>query len=795
MTITIGSQASLSPRAAKEKADLLSATARIDIERDQCMVSAYRETDGLPMVVRQGTFFKRLCSEKTIFLDDNPIVGTLTQHKYGGYPFMEIGPLWMKRVDEFRLPLGFATVTDEEKEWIRQSVEFWRHRNIFSRTRDMVKQSLGVDIGALQKAGVATEINPGGLVSGQPDYAWVLNGGLNGILTQIEEAKRNIDTGDPEGLEKWSFLEGARLSLEGMIILAERYASLAREMAAKEPDSERKRELETIAEVCRNVPANPARNFREAIQSAWFVLLGNWFQTPNIAVSAPARFAQYMYPFYRRDREEGRITDEQAIQLIQFYFLRVQALGQVLPPLGFKYSQSRVAMQLSIGGLTPDGADATNEVDWLVLEAKRRLMIPEPLIALLYHDGLQDDFLMKCVELIRTGIGQPAFHDTRKLVSRNLLHREGITLEDARNQCVIACVQDAVPGYTDGFWEGNFNTAKMLELALNNGVDPVTGVQIGPRTGEAESFETYDHLHGAVMKQLEHFVPMIRRISRTAWNIERDFPVPYCSALVHDCIEKGKDLVDGGARYSLANGTSFVGVIDLANSLVAVKTLVFDEKKLTMKQLKEALVANFEGHEHIQKLCLDAPKYGNGDAAVDAMARELYTFCWDLHQRFPDFLGRNIMPEAYSVSSHAALGEITGALPNGRKAYTALTDASVSAQHGTDRNGPTALVKSAAGVIDTVKFGTNHFNLRFHPTALKGNEGAKKFLSLIKTYMDMGGYHAQFNCVDASTLRDAQENPEEHRNLIVRVAGFSAYFVLLDKIVQDEIIERTELRM
>lgn len=785
----------LNDRVAKAKEALLTATARIDIERDQAMQAAYAETDGLPMVIRQGRFFQKLCEDKTIFIDDNPIIGTLTQHPYGSYPLMEIGPLWMKRVDEFRLPMDFAEVMPEEKEWIVNSVEYWRHRNIFSRTRNTVLDFLGVDIGTLQKCGIATEINPGGLMSGIPDYAWVIDTGLDAIIEQIKTRKKELDMGDQDESQQWQFLEGAEMSLKGLVTLAKRYAALAREMAASESDTERKKELEEIADICEQVPSKPARSFREAIQSAWFCVLGAWFQTPNIAVSAPARFAQYTYPLYKADKEAGRITEQEAIELIQFYFLRIQSLGQVLPPQGFKYSQSRVAVQLSIGGLTPEGDDATNDVDWLVLEAKRQLMIPEPLVALLYHDKLADDFLMKCVDLIRTGIGQPAIHDARKLVARNLYHREGISIEDARNQCVVACVQDAIPGYTDGFWEGNFNTVKMLELALNNGVDPLTGTQLGPQTGDPETFETYDQLYEAVLKQLEHFVAIIRQIGRIAWNIERDFPVPYCSALVHDCIEQGKDITQGGARYSLNNGTSFVGVVDLGNSLTAIRKLVYEDKKITMKELKEALAADWEGYEDIQKMCLDAPKYGNGDPAVDAIVKGLYQVCWNEHQKYKDFLGRNIAPEAYSVSSHAALGELTGALPNGKKSRLAMTDASVSSQHGTDVNGPTALVKSAASVIDTEKYGTSHFNMRFHPTTLKGTEGAKKFLALMKTYFDLGGYHAQFNCVDAQTLKNAREKPEEYRNLIVRVAGFSAYFVLLDKIVQDEIIDRTELMM
>ncbi len=785
----------LSERVAREKEALLSAEPRIDIERDKALWEAYTTTDGLPPAMRQATFFYKLCTEKTIFIDDNPIAGTLTQHKYGNYPFAEIGPRWMKKMNRFRLPMGFAEVRPEEREWILKSVELWKDRNIFNRTQEVILRTKGIDIGTLQKAGIATEINPGGLISGVPDYALVLNEGLKSLIAKAKEQQSKLDTGEPEALKKWYFYEAVVLSLKGLIALANRYSALAKEMASRENDPQKRADLERIAEACAWVPENPARNFFEAIQSSWLVLMAGWFQSPNIGAFSPARFPQYIYPFYKRDKETGRLTDAEAIELIQFYMLKIQALGQVLAPFGFKYSQSRVAMQMSLGGLTPDGRDATNDVDRLVVEAKRQLMIPEPLLCLIYHDQLPDDFLLQCVDLIRTGMGQPAFYDARKILARSLFHRKGIPIEEARNQAVIACVQDIIPGCTDGFWEGNFNTAKMLELALNNGRDPISGVEIGPKTGDPESFQTFEDLKKAVYRQMEYFIPLIRTISRTAWNIERDFPVPYSSSLVHDCIERGVDLVDGGARYSIGNGTSFVGVVDLANSLIAIKRLVYDQKKVPLRRLLDALKADWEGYEDLRKMCLDAPKYGNGDEEADTLVRELYDAAWKFHQMYPDFLGRNIMPEAYSVASHGALGELTGALPNGRKARVALTDATVSPQHGTDKNGPTALVKSAAMAIDTVKFGSNHFNMRFHPTALAGPQGAQKFLALVKTYMDLGGYHVQFNCVSSETLRKAQAQPEEYKNLIVRVAGFSAYFVQLDKIVQDEIIERTELKL
>jgi len=339
-----------------------------------------------------------------------------------------------------------------------------------------------------------------------------------------------------------------------------------------------------------------------------------------------------------------------------------------------------------------------------------------------------------------------------------------------------------------------FNLAKMIEFALENGNDPLTGLQIGLKTGDANNFKTYDDFFQAVVKQLEHFIPLTHDASRIVWNTQRAFPTPFGSAVLNDCIKNGKDVSEGGARYPFGDGVCYVGAIDAANSMAAIKKLVFEDKKITMKQLRDALSANFVGYEDIERMCQDAPKYGNDEEYADSIAKKIYDICYDLTPK-TDHLGRRVMPSAYSVSAHTACGIFTGALPNGKKSTGALTDASVSAQPGTDKNGPTALVKSAAKVLDGVKYSSTHFNMKFHPTALKGTNSARKLLSLIKTYFDLGGYHVQFNCVSGETLRDAQIHPENYKELIVRVAGFSAFFVHLDTDVQDEIIKRTELTL
>ncbi|MDP2645649.1 MAG: pyruvate formate lyase family protein, partial [Desulfobacterales bacterium] len=792
MNATDDNRSAPSERVLREKEELLAAEPKIDVQRLIALLEVYEQTAGQPPVAQVSKLFHKLCLEKEIFIDNNPIVGTLTKYKYGGFPVPEVGCRWMKRVDKLALQRGFVELTEHHKHWIHKAVDYWADRNIFNRVRDIMLDSAGVDIGTLGKCGLGTELTPGGFMDGVPDYDMVLQRGLNGLMAEAVERKAALDTGDAEQLKQWYFYEGAIRSLEGMIRLSARYAELAQTMALTESDPERRAELEKIARVCQRVPAQPARNFHEALQATWYVILGVWMGSPTVLFAPPSRITQYLYPFYQKDKAEGILDDAETIELLQFFFLKLNGLAQVLSPHGFAWSQSRLGFHLSLGGLTADGEDATNELDFLVIEAQRQIELPEPLVDVIYHDKLSDEFLSRCVDLIRTGIGQPAFHNVAMGIQRHLSH-DHMPIEEARNLSIVGCVQSNVPGYSAIPWETMFNTAKMVELALYDGRDPLSGIQIGPKTGDAASFQSYAQFYDAVVRQVKHFMSIIRRTSRTAWNIARDFPVPFNSAVTNDCIKVGKDLVDGGARYHAGNAASMVAAIDAANSLAAVKKVVFEDKKISMQQLKQALDADFEGHEDIKQLCLGAPKYGNDDAYADQIARKFYELCWDEHQKFPDYLGRPSKAEAYSVTTHFATGRFTGALPSGRNAKIALTDGTVSATPGTDKCGPTALIKSAARVIDTVKYGGNHFNMKFLPAALAGVENARKFLSLIKSYFDLGGYHVQFNCVSSEALRQAQLNPKENANLIVRVAGFSAFFIYLDKGVQDEIIKRSEL--
>jgi len=792
-TATKSKEGLLSPRIRREKEELLAAPAQIDIERARILLDVYQNDGTDPIIIKRAKIFSRLCAEKTIFIDNNPIVGTLTQYKYGAHLFPEEGCAWMERADEFFLKRSKTKVTPEVRKWIDKCLELWRHANLFSASRKIILEKLGVDTRIMGKCGVWSEITPHGnrhMIFA--DYDKVLKKGLKVFLAEVEAAAAKLDVGEDGALDKYYFYQAAKLVLNGMMTLAQRYAALARDMAKIEKHAARKKELLEIAAVCEQVPANPARNFREAVQAYWFIMLGIWLEAPAELNAPPITFTRCTAPFYIQDKAAGKITEEEAIELIQFFFLQCNRLCDILSPHGHRFSQTRLGLQLGLGGFNPDGTDATNPVDYLVLEAQSQIQMPEPLVNLLYHDRIPEDLLLKSINLVRTGIGQPAFHNGRIAVERHLFHNKA-PLELARICGIAGCVQSAIPGYMNGYWYIRLSLAKIIELALENGKDPLTGIQLGPKTGDANTFKTYDQFYQAFVEQLKYLITASHDASRIVWNVQRNFPTPFGSVFVNDCVEKGKDITDGGARYSFGDGVCYVGGIDAANSLAAVKKLVYEDKKITMGQLKRALAADFEGYENIERMCLAAPKYGNDDEYADSFAKELYDLCYDLTPKV-DHLGQPVMPSAYSVAAHTAHGEYTGALPNGRRAKVGLADASVSAQPGTDTSGPTALVKSAAKVLDGVKYSSTHFNMKFHPTALKGETSARKLLSLIKTYFDLGGYHAQFNCVSSETLKDAQLNPENYKQLIVRVAGFSAYFVTLDKDVQDELIKRTELR-
>jgi len=795
MTTKIKGKVISSGTAERLKQEALQATPRVSNERLIFLAEVYKQAEGAPPVIKRAKLFERVLSGMTIYIDENAIVGSMTQYLCGTYSYPEASTEWMEAEKSYYTHLGEGIPGEEEKKLISQAVDYWQDRCIVSRTKEIFRQKHPeVDLDEILAAGVFRDAihapNWGARIC--VDYGKVLNKGLNGIIAEAEKELVNLPIADINAIPKREFLNAVIITLKAVIAFAHRYAILAEELANNEVNLQRKAELERISQACRWVPQNPARSFYEALQSFWFIHLATLIDSCSSGHS-PGRFPVYMYPFYKRDKKAGRITPEEAIELLELLFVKFNEITAYRSKDVGERTMGNMFQNLSLGGYNREGEDATNELDFLILEAQKRLQTVQPTLSLLYHDKMPTEFLIKAVELVKTGIGMPAFFNADLNIQRLLDH--GVSLEEAREHAIIGCIQTG-PSHAAGSLTGEqFNTPKLLELALNNGKDPLTGRQIGPQTGEPLTFNSYSGLYKAVEKQLQYFLPLLLDFELTGYSVAGlYFPSPFISALIDDCIGKKLDLNCGGSRYTM-DGTEFLGVVDLGDSLTGIKKLVFEEKRITMSELLQALRANFDGYEELHHILLEAPKYGNDDDYVDRIVKDWYQIAYREHQKFSNQFGRRRRPLPLSVSAHFVFGKLTGALPSGRKAGEPLADGSVSASPGRDVKGPTALIKSAAKVIDSVSYGCSLLNMKFNPHSLQTNEQMQKFISLIKSYMDLKGHHVQFNIVSAETLKDAQLHPANYRNLIVRVAGFSAYFIYLDPIVQDQLIKRTELRL
>jgi len=782
----------LSNRVNRLKEELLAGNIELSCERIKYLLESYRETQGLSSVIRQAHALERILLCRTIYIDENPIVGTLTEHHLGVQPYPENFCDWMATESGFRTALGQGEVSEENAELLHEAVDYWKGKDMLSRAIEIWSRKYpGLSYEDLQAAGMMiNSIHPRGRVV--PDYGKVLNKGLNAIIKEAEEELAKLTLGSLESLRKEEFLKATVVAQKAVIAWANRYAELAEEMAQGETNEQKKQELERIAQTCQWIPANPAKTFSEALQSFWFIHLAAHIEHlgPGIGLG---RFTQYMYPFYQKDKELGIITDEEVIELLELLYLKISGINRFVPAAVFQENQGSMFQNISLGGVTSSGQDATNKLDFLVIEAQKRVRLTQPTLSVLYHDKLSEEFLLVAEELIRTGIGMPAFFNSDLNIQRLIDH--GATLEEARDHCIVGCVEAGLSHASNPMHGGALSMAKVLELTLNNGLDPRTGKQIGLPTGDATAFKSFGELETALRKQLQYFIEMRCDFQYTINSLNAEFlPLPFTSALVDDCIKAGKSMGQGGAKYSM-DGFGPVGTIDLADSLYAIKNLVFEEKRISMAELLEALRADFEGKDELYRMLLAEPKYGNDGDYVEPIARTWYDIFYEEHQKFTDHLGRRTRPYALSVSWHGPFGAKIGALPSGRKAKEPLADGSVSPSPGQDTEGPTAVIWSASKVLDTSKYAASLLNLKFHPSALGTEAGLRKLTALIKTYLDLGGHHVQFNIVSADTLKDAKLHPENYRDLIVRVAGFSAFFVHLEPRIQDEIIKRSQWRL
>ncbi len=634
------------------------------------------------------------------------------------------------------------------------------------------------------------------------DYPTLLREGLAGVRRRAELALSALDLAVPGDFDKVPFLESVLLVCDAVKAFAARFASLARRLAATEGRSERRRELNVIAAACERVPALPPRTFQEAVQSVWFVQLALQIESSGHSVSL-GRIDQYLYPFYKADLAAGRTSPGAAAELLACLWVKLHWINKVRPWANTQYAAGYPLYQnATIGGQTPDGADATNEVTYLALKAMDATRLPAPNLSARYHHRSPDAYLLACAEAISQGYGMPAMEDDEAIVPA-LLAR-GISLADAHDYAMIGCVEVAVPGKWGYRCNGMtfLNFMKVLELALNGGQDPASGVSLRPGKGSLATFGSFDEVLAAWRRQLAFYIKLtIIADSVVDASLEVNAPDPLCSALVQDCIGRGKTLNEGGALYDIISGSQ-VGIANVANSLAALRQMVYEKRVVSGGDLLAAMRANWAspGGKELRQLLLNkVPKYGNDDDSVDLLAARAYgDFIREVGQYHNRRWGRGPIGGGYfastsTVSANVPAGFVVGATPDGRRAGETLAEGS-SPQPGSDVLGPTAAIRSVTKLPSLEITGGQILNLKFSPDVLAGG-GLRRLVGLLRSFADWRGWHVQFNVVDAATLRDAQEHPERHRNLMVRVAGYCALFTTIDRATQDNIIRRTEHRL
>jgi pyruvate-formate lyase len=794
----------LNPTTAKVKADkaridrlkeqLRSTPQEVDFERVRIMHEVYEDTAGSQQIIRRAKFFAKLIEKKKLYIDENLFVGSMASTVNGVYTYPEWNVEWMKEEGTVE-----KSKTPEDRKANEWSLKYWDKHALRPRVDEIFIKKYGYDPDPTFKSGLIAEFMswPGG--GGNLNYPRIYNEGIASVIKEVEERQSVLEMRLPNA-SKIYFYEASLITLKALVRLAHRYAELAREMAAKEKDATRKAELIAIAETCEWVPEHPARNLREAIQCHFLCHVCAEIEQVGCGYSE-AYLGQNFEPFYQRDKAAGLIGPEEATFILENLFIKLNEIGYYYGEQVALQNSADLGQSITLGGFTPDGEDATAEMDYLILDAANYLHLPQPPLTCCYTEKMSGKFLEKVLDVIGTGIGMPQFVNGNVMMVRalNLFanSKNGLTLEKARRTCIGACVGSYVPYETGHPVEGQPNLGKVLELTFTNGFDPRTKQQIGPKTGNPVDFKNFEELYTAFEKQLQFCEDTLRRAAWIASIMCAEYlPVTWRSILTKGCIETGTEVWNGGANYYTV-AQIVVGGIDAANGLMAVKKLVYDDKKITMDTLLKALAANFEGeYRPIEKMCYEAPKHGNDIPEMNKFTRRVYNSILDAFNNVDgggNYISKDIKstPDAYTKSIHNMMGLVTGALPTGKKAGVALTDGSLSAMPGTDVNGPTALVMSAAKSQDAIKYTATHMNVKLPPDQLKTRKGRENVLNLVKTYFDNEGYHIQFNVLDTEILRDAQKHPEKYRDLVVRVAGFSAFFTKLHVGVQNEIIERT----
>jgi pyruvate formate-lyase/glycerol dehydratase family glycyl radical enzyme len=783
---------SMSERVTRLRQQSLDARPAISTERAELMTKFYRQDIGLVSApMRRALAFQYLMEHKTVCINEGElIVGEKGPAPKAAPTYPELCCHTLKDLDilNSREKIPFAVSPQVRQVYKETIIPFWRGKTM----RELIFQEMTEEWKAAYEAGVFTEFmeqrSPGHTVLDDKIY----RKGFLDFKRDIQQSLNDLDyLNDPEAYNKQEQLKAMRICADALIRFAERHAEKAQELAQQEKDPQRKKELERIAEVCSYVPAHAPRDFWEALQYYWFVHLGVTTELNPWDAFNPGKLDQHLYPFYKKGLEEGTLTREQAAELLQCLWIKFN--NQPAPPkVGVTAAESSTYTdfaQINTGGVKENGSDAVNEVTYLILDVIEEMRLLQPSSSIQVSKKSPNRFIKRAVRIIRTGFGQPSVFNTDLIVQE--LVRQGKSVVDARHGGSSGCVEVGAFGKENYNLTGYFSMPKVLEITLNNGVDPRTGRKIGLETGDPTQFETFEELFEAYERQLNHFIDIKVKGNNVIERLYANYiPAPFLSLIIDDCIATGKDYHDGGARYNTTY-IQGVGVGTMTDALTAIKYHVFDKKTLTMEELLAALQGNFEGHERVRQLLLNkTPKYGNDDDYADDVMVAVFEAYFNALDGRKNTKGGTNHINLLPTTVHVYFGSVIGATPDGRKAEMPLSEG-ISPVQGADRHGPTAVIKSVAK-MDHVRTGGTLLNQKFTPQLLQDDDGLDKLVHLIRTYFKLDGHHIQFNVVDAATLRAAQKNPEQYRDLIVRVAGYSDYFCDLSEVLQDEIIARTE---
>lgn len=770
----------------------LETPAHIDMERTRSMTATYEKYEGTVSVPElRALVLKDYFSAKELYLGDGElIVGEKGSSPQASPTFPELCCHTLKdmHVMNDRELINFKVADDDYQYQEKEVIPFWERRSIRKRILDNMTQEWKDSY----EAGLFTEFmeqrGPGHTVGSYKIY----EKGFLDYKADIQASIDNLDVmNDPDAVAKKNQLEGMKIACDAIMILGERYAKYARELAEKESDPKRKEELLQIAANCDVVPAHKPQTYWQAIQMYWFVHLGVTTELNPWDAYSPGRLDQHLNGFYNQDVKDGILDDEKALELLECLWIKFN--NQPAPPkVGITLKESSTYTDfanINTGGITPGGENGVNNVSYLILDCMEEMQLLQPSSNVQISRKTPLKFLKRACEVSRRGWGQPAFYNTEAIVQELL--NAGKSLEDARCGGTSGCVETGAFGNEAYILTGYFNIPKIFELTLNNGFDKIGGKQLGLKLGYAKDFNTYEELFEAFSKQIKHFVDIKVAGSNVIEQIYANYmPAPFLSIITNDCISTGKDYNAGGARYN-TKYIQGVGIGTITDCLAAVKYNVYDEKKFTMDELMQALDDNFEGHERLLNLVRNkSPKYGNDDDYADSIMKSIF----EMYRR--EVTGRKNMNGGFyrinmlPTTCHVYFGEVMTASANGRLAHKPVSEG-ISPEKGADTNGPTAVVKSASK-MDHLQTGGTLLNQKFTPSVVAGDEGLNQMANLVRTYFNMDGHHIQFNVIDRETLINAQKNPEDYKDLIVRVAGYSDHFRNLSKELQDEIINRTE---